>query len=122
MTRQLRPAPHCLNCGHEMQSRFCPECGQENTTYKVSLGRLLGDLFEELFQLESRLWRSLWDLVRHPGRLTREYNAGRRVRYTSPLRLYLLASFTYFFCVALVVPRADDKLVVKADLSESGVE
>ena len=106
MSRQLRPAPRCLNCGHETQSRYCSECGQENTTYRVSLGRLLGDLFEELFQLESRLWRSLWDLVRHPGRLTREYNAGRRVRYTSPLRLYLLASVTYFFTVAVLPPTA----------------
>ena len=31
--------------------------------------RLLGDLFEELFQLESRLWRSLWTLFRRPGLL-----------------------------------------------------
>jgi hypothetical protein len=121
MTRQLRPAPHCLNCGHEMQSRFCPECGQENTHYKVSLGRLLGDLFEELFQLESRLWRSLWSLFRHPGRLTREYNAGRRVRYTSPLRLYLIASFAYFFTVAVLPPR-DNEAVIRADFSDKDLK
>src|SRR5258708_33618024 len=109
MTRQLRPSPQCLNCGHEVQSRYCSECGQENTTYKVSLGGLLGDLFDELFQLESRLWRSLWHLVRYPGRLTREYNAGRRVRYTSPLRLYLLSSFLYFF-TATVLPPTDSSI------------
>ncbi|MCU1281337.1 MAG: hypothetical protein JWM53_4883, partial [bacterium] len=28
---------------------------------------------------------------------TREYNAGRRVSYTTPLRLYLIASVVYFF-------------------------
>ncbi|MDB4965275.1 MAG: hypothetical protein JWN44_964 [Myxococcales bacterium] len=120
MTRQLRPSPHCLNCGKEVQGRFCPECGQENTDYKVSIGRLLGDLFEELFQLESRLWRSLWDLVRHPGHLTREYNAGRRVRYTSPLRLYLLASVVYFFAIAVLPPRADDT-TLRADFDQQEV-
>src|ERR1700749_2495562 len=87
----------CLNCETPGVDKFCAHCGQENTDYRVSLKRLLGDLFEELFQLETRLWRSLYDLLRHPGRLTLDYNAGRRVRYTSPLRLYLIASVAYFF-------------------------
>ena len=100
MSRQLRPSPHCLNCGTAVVTRFCAECGQENTSYRVSLGRLAGDLFEEVFQLESRLWRTVWALFRRPGLLTREYNAGRRVRYTTPLRLYLLTSFVYFFVAA----------------------
>ncbi|MCU1279931.1 MAG: hypothetical protein JWM53_3477, partial [bacterium] len=70
MSRQLRPSPSCLNCGHAVTSRFCSECGQENTDSHVSIGRLVADLFEELFQLESRLWRSLWLLFRKPGLLT----------------------------------------------------
>jgi hypothetical protein len=111
MARQRRPSPNCLNCGAPVPSRFCPECGQENNDYHVSLGRLVADLFEELFQLESRLWRSLWTLFRRPGLLTREYNAGRRVSYTTPLRLYLIASVVYFFVGSLlphhVEPRID---------------
>jgi hypothetical protein len=101
MSRQLRPHPTCLNCGHAVDTRFCPECGQENTDYRVSLGHLLGDLADELFQLESRLWRTLWTLLRRPGLLTVEYNAGRRVRYTTPLRLYLVCSVAYFFVGSL---------------------
>ena len=96
MARQLRRAAVCLNCGRAVDGNFCAECGQENTDYRVSLRRLLGDLADEVFQVESRLWRSLWHLLRHPGRLTQSYNAGRRVLYTSPLRLYLLTSVVYF--------------------------
>lgn len=116
MARQLRRSAACLNCGQLVASRFCSECGQENTDYRVSLGRLLGDLFEEVFQIESRLWRSLWDLLRHPGRLTREYNAGRRVRYTTPLRLYLLASVSYFF-IGSLRPASD---TIQVDLGKPG--
>jgi hypothetical protein len=105
MPRQLRRAAACLNCGATVDANFCSSCGQENTDYRVSLRRLLGDLVDEVFQLESRLWRSLWTLFRHPGRLTVEYAAGHRVRYTTPLRLYLLASVAYFF-VASITPRA----------------
>lgn len=118
MTRQLRPSPSCLNCGAQVATRFCSECGQENTDYRVSLGRLLGDLFEELFQLESRLWRTLWTLVRRPGLLTLEYNAGRRVRYTTPLRLYLVCSVVYFF-VGSVMPRERIRDKVKFDMGDA---
>jgi hypothetical protein len=99
--RQLRRHERCLNCDEQLGGDFCARCGQENTDYRVSLRRLLGDLADELFQLESRLWRSLWTLARRPGRLTSEYNAGRRVRYTTPLRLYLLTSVAYFALVSL---------------------
>lgn len=105
-----------------MATRFCAECGQENTNYRVSLGRLVGDLFEELFQLESRLWRTLWALFRHPGLLTREYNAGRRVRYTTPLRLYLITSFAYFFVAAVVPPRAADPQEVKVTFDKNELD
>ncbi len=122
MSRSLRPSEHCLNCGRAVATRFCPDCGQENTSYRVSLMRLLGDLFEELFQLESRLWRTLWTLVRHPGRLTVEYNAGRRVRYTTPLRLYITASFAYFFLAAVLPPHGHDRTEIKVQLSKQDVD
>ena len=37
-----------------------------------------------------------WLLVR-PWHLTNEFVRGRRVRYLHPIRLYLLASFAFFF-------------------------
>jgi len=103
-------------------TRFCAECGQENTNYRVSLGALIGDLFEELFQLESRLWRTLWALVWRPGLLTREYNAGRRVRYTTPLRLYLMTSVAYFFVAAVLPPRVSGPQEIKVQLDQQDLE
>jgi hypothetical protein len=43
---------------------------------------------------------SLRDLVLRPGMLTREFLEGRRARYISPLRLYLMASLVYFLLAA----------------------
>jgi hypothetical protein len=48
-------------------------------------------------------------LVRRPGQLTLEFLEGRRARYISPLRLYLMCSLVYFV-VAAAAPdvRLDD--------------
>lgn len=103
MSRTLRRHDRCLNCDMPLgNENFCPQCGQENSDYRVSLLRLLGDLADELFQIESKLWRSSWTLFRRPGLLAEDYSAGRRVRWTTPLRLYLLANVVYFAVVALV--------------------
>ena len=50
-TRQLRRSTVCLNCGTALVGNFCSECGQENTDYRVSLGRLLRDLAEEILNV-----------------------------------------------------------------------
>jgi len=51
----------------------------------------------EAFEFDSRIRLTLSPFLFHPGRLTKEYNAGRRMKYSSPLRIYLFASFLFFF-------------------------
>jgi hypothetical protein len=47
--------------------------------------------------MDSRLIRSLRALFFSPGQLTTEYLANRRVRYTPPAQLYLIAAALFFF-------------------------
>lgn len=90
------PLPErCLNCGTEVAQQFCPACGQRRGDYRKSLRLLLGDWLREVLELDGRLGRTLRTLVR-PGRLTREFNEGRRARYVSPVRLYLFISVIMF--------------------------
>jgi hypothetical protein len=51
----------------------------------------------DLTNLDGRIPRTLGLLLARPGRLTREYLDGRRVRYTQPLQLYLGAAAAFFF-------------------------
>ena len=57
---------------------------------------MIAELFDDLFQLDSRLSRTLYALVFKPGRITVEYLAGRRAGYIPPVRLYLVISFLFF--------------------------
>ena len=66
----------------------------------AATGQLVVDVAAEFSGWDGRLATSLRDLVLRPGMLTREFLEGRRVRYISPLRLYLIASLVYFLLAA----------------------
>jgi hypothetical protein len=90
----------CKNCGADIKGRYCTECGQRADVSVPSLGKLLVDALEDLYNFDSRLWRSLTSLLFKPGRLTCEYIAGRRARYAPPFRMYVVVSLVFFFLVA----------------------
>jgi hypothetical protein len=96
--------PVCLNCGAHLRGQYCGNCGQRGSSRLISLWQLLREAFGDLFELDSRLWRTLAPLVVKPGRLTHDYLQGRRVRYMPPFRMYLVLSLL-FFLVAFFDPR-----------------
>lgn len=51
--------------------------------------------------MDGKILQSVKLLFTRPGFLTREYVEGRRIRYISPLRLYLVFSVAYFAVSAL---------------------
>lgn len=60
-----------------------------------TLVELLAELYRELTSLDSRVWRTLRDLVR-PGVMAADWQAGRREHVFPPIRLYLIGSALYF--------------------------
>jgi hypothetical protein len=54
-----------------------------------------------VFHFDGKFLKSSRYILTNPGFLTKEFNAGRRVRYAQPLRLYVFASFLFFAISAL---------------------
>lgn len=98
------PVASCLNCGMLLTGQYCANCGQRARSRLISIFELVRDAFGDLFELDSRLWRTLIPLTVRPGELTREYLMGRRARYMPPFRTYLVLSLV-FFLVAFFDPR-----------------
>lgn len=95
-------ARDCPNCGRERPESFCPQCGQSDRHYARSLGSVVLEFLREMFELDSRLLRTLKLLFFRPGSLTREFSRNRRVSFVSPVRLYIFASFVFFLLLSLV--------------------
>lgn len=104
----LLPAesPECLNCGTQLKGQYCGNCGQRSRSRLISLWELISDAFGDLFEIDSRLWKTLVPLMIRPGQLTHDYLQGRRARYMPPFRMYLVLSLL-FFVVAFFDPREE---------------
>ena len=98
--------PNCLNCGTRLRGQYCGNCGQRSRNRLISIWQLMQEAFGDLFELDSRLWRTLLPLLIRPGQLTRDYLEGRRARYMPPFRTYLVLS-VIFFVVAFFNPKDD---------------
>ena len=63
------------------------------------------DLAGNVFSFDTRLWRSLKDLITRPGSYALDYINGYRMRYVPPLRLYVFISFLFFLLLSVFVSR-----------------
>jgi len=94
----------CLNCEHplDVSDKYCPNCGQLNSTKKLSFTDFSREFFGNFFAYDSRFRRTLSAMMFHPGKISKDYIQGKRERYTNPsdcLKTFLfLHNFVdYFF-------------------------
>lgn len=124
---EAQPVELCLNCKTPLAGQYCANCGQRARSRLISLGELVRDAFGDLFELDSRLWRTLIPLFARPGHLTRDYLEGRRARFMPPFRTYLVLSII-FFLVAFFDPKKDLQILFEPEeistpsVTESGTE
>lgn len=88
----------CLNCGHplDLSDKYCPNCSQANTTKKLTILDFFGEFLSNVLSYDSKLFQTLKALVLRPGKITREYIAGKRLSYTNPFRFLLSLAIIYF--------------------------
>ena len=93
--------PRCANCATPLLGPHCYNCGQPEKSLLRQFPELIGDFFSTVFALDSRIARTFAPLLLSPGFLSNEYFAGRRVRYVSPVRLFVFLCLTAFFAAKL---------------------
>ena len=91
---------NCRNCGTRLEGPYCAQGGQRAEPLDPTLVGALRDMVQEATDVDGRLATTIRALL-VPGRLTREWVAGRRVRYFSPLKLYLTVSVLFFLASAV---------------------
>jgi hypothetical protein len=104
------PAPVCQNCGTPLLGPHCYRCGQPVNGLVRHFSSIVGDFLDSVLNIDARVFRTLWPLFARPAALTCEYFAGRRVRYVSPVRLFVFLSILTFFIARLTVNLSGDAI------------
>ncbi len=114
------PAKSCTNCGHEVVDVYCASCGEKQPHHHdLTVGHFAHELFHELAHLDSKVFRTLRDLVVKPGELTAAYFEGRKQRYIAPLRLFLTLFAIQFLAYSAYKPVAVYSLETMIKIDQS---
>jgi hypothetical protein len=100
-TRAAHAHAQCANCKALLTGAYCHQCGQAAHVHR-SLLHVLEEGIHGVLHFDTKSWRTLPLLIGRPGLLTRRYIEGRRVRYVSPLALFLFSVFLMFFVLSLL--------------------
>ena len=99
----------CKNCGTPLEGMYCYRCGQYALDVEQPFWKYVRQYFENVYQFDTKIWRTLWYLFTRPGFLTTEFNAGKINSYVHPFRLYMCISVVFFAVFFMLVgERAND--------------
>lgn len=93
----------CLNCGHSVYEKYCPNCGQKGDIHRINWHYLWHDIPHSIFHLDKGFFRTALDLVKKPGEMIRDFLDGKRATYFRPL-MYLIITGSFAGLIYLNVP------------------
>lgn len=101
--RKIRRKTHiCPNCETilEREENYCHVCGQENHNLNVPMKDLVMEVIGSFTFFETKFIETAKIIFTHPGKLTLDFNSGKRAKYMHPVRMYFWVTFIFFFVMS----------------------
>jgi len=113
----------CLNCDATLlaDATHCHQCGQAIKEAKMTVRSLLSVFFANLFNLDSKIWKTLRHMWK-PAFLTKEYVSGRRATYFNPARFFAITLILFFLLMTYSLSHSDldmDSQDARAEITKS---
>ena len=87
----MTQAANCLNCDNIISEKFCPNCGQNTNTHRITFKHfVLHDILHGVWHFEKGLLYTLKEAITRPGSAALEYISGKRIKYYNVFYLTLL--------------------------------
>lgn len=101
---------NCLNCKTPLEEidKYCHQCGQLNSTKRLALTDFFQEIFANIISYDNKIWRTISGILFKPGKITKEYCAGKRVSYANPFRFFLSVSIVFFLVGQLFLSWDED--------------
>lgn len=88
---------NCKNCNTEVDSNFCPNCGQAASLKRIDGQYILHEI-EHVLHFERGILYTIRSLVTNPGQTIRNFLTGTRSRLVKPVIFILVTSLIYTLC------------------------
>lgn len=85
---------NCKNCNTELNSKFCPDCGQPKTVKKID-GQYIIHEIEHVLHFEKGILFTIKELFTNPGENVRHFITENRVRLVKPIIFIIVTSLIY---------------------------
>lgn len=82
---------NCLNCGFELNNKFCPQCGQKADTHRITVKHFIQhDIIHGVFHLDKGILFTIKETFTRPGKAAMDYINGKRISYYNIFYLLLI--------------------------------
>ena len=88
---------NCKNCTTEVNSNFCPNCGQPTSLKRID-GKYILHEVGHLLHFERGILFTIKELITNPGQNVRNYLAENRSRLVKPVIFIIVTSLIYTLC------------------------
>lgn len=85
---------NCKNCNTELNSKFCPDCGQQTNLKRID-GHYIIHEIEHVLHFERGILYTVRELITNPGQNIRNYISENRSRLVKPIIFIILTSLIY---------------------------
>ena len=88
---------NCKNCNIEINSKFCPNCGQPSNLKRID-GHYIIHEIEHVLHFERGILYTIKELVTNPGQNVKNYLTENRNRLVKPIIFIIVTSLIYSIC------------------------
>lgn len=87
----------CKNCSANISGIYCQACGEKVVAPEdFYISRYISGFVSGLTNVDTKFYRTLGAFLKRPGQLSRDYFAGLRKPYLSPIQIFLIVTVIYF--------------------------
>lgn len=91
---------NCKNCNTEINSKFCPDCGQPASLKRID-GKYIVHEIEHVLHFERGILYTIRELITNPGQNIRNYLSENRSRLVKPIIFIIITSLIYSLTVSI---------------------
>ena len=103
----------CLNCGHEFNGKFCPECGQRAHIQRLTAKALIDEIVHFFTHIEHTFLRTSVAFIVKPGVTSLDYVNGKRKKFQKPVSYFLIWAGFYILLHNFIINHFHYELVLQ---------